>query len=98
MLTRIGLSSALALASASSPHGYQSTGLSLCCSRYGLVSFASRFATGCSLSLPRGMGVGPVRLGTHAGCRPDIASRVVERVPYVVGNESRHTAVYGVVT
>src|SRR6185503_14248903 len=38
----MGLSSVFALASASSPHGYQSTGLCACCSRYGLVSFARR--------------------------------------------------------
>ena len=45
MLTRIGLSSSRALASASSPHGYQSTGFSACWSRYGLVSVARRFGT-----------------------------------------------------
>jgi tRNA modification GTPase len=38
------LSSALALAKASSPHGYQSTGLDLCCNRYGLVALASLFS------------------------------------------------------
>ena len=37
------MSSARARANASSPHGYQSTGLSLCCCRYGLVSSARRF-------------------------------------------------------
>src|SRR5215213_3595603 len=36
------MSSSRARPRASSPHGYQSTGLSLCCSRYGLVSPASR--------------------------------------------------------
>ena len=35
-----------ARASASSPHGYQSTGLSLCCCRYGEVSPASRLDIG----------------------------------------------------
>src|SRR5919202_3373141 len=45
----MGLSSSRALPSASSPHGYQSTGLSLCCSRYGLVSFANLLAM---MSLP----------------------------------------------
>ena len=35
MLRKTGLSSLSALANASSHHGYQSTGLSLCCSRYG---------------------------------------------------------------
>src|ERR1044072_3199241 len=38
----MGRSSAFARSSASGPQGYQSTGLSLCCSRYGLVSFARR--------------------------------------------------------
>src|SRR5436305_4949740 len=42
-LNSTGLSSVLARSNASSPHGYQSTGLSLCCRRYGLVSSASRF-------------------------------------------------------
>src|SRR6266540_1765089 len=39
----IGLSSVRARSSASSPHGYQSTGFAACWSRYGLVSFARRF-------------------------------------------------------
>src|SRR5215211_9286499 len=51
MLTRIGLSSVRAFSSASDPHGNQSTGLSLCWSRYGLVSFARRFAKERSLSV-----------------------------------------------
>src|SRR5881275_2331270 len=38
----IGLSSRFAAANASGPQGYQSTGLSLCWRRYGLVSWASR--------------------------------------------------------
>ena len=33
----MGFSSARARANASSPHGYQKTGLAACCSRYGLV-------------------------------------------------------------
>ena len=41
---KIGLSSARAFAKASSPHGYQSTGLSLCWRRYGDVSRARRLA------------------------------------------------------
>src|SRR6266852_726416 len=45
MLSRIGRSSVRARASASSPHGYQSTGLSACCSRYGLVSQLRRLVT-----------------------------------------------------
>ena len=40
----IGLSFAAASWSASGPHGRQSTGLSLCWRRYGLVSSASRLA------------------------------------------------------
>ena len=39
---KIGRSSSLARASASGPHGNQSTGLFACWSRYGLVSPASR--------------------------------------------------------
>src|SRR5512145_809785 len=39
-----GLSSARARANASSPHGYQSTGLCACCSRYGLLSRARRLS------------------------------------------------------
>src|SRR5258705_11197921 len=42
--SRMGLSSALARSIASGPHGYQSTGLCACCSRYGLVSVARRLA------------------------------------------------------
>src|SRR6266446_603819 len=38
----MGLSSCFAFSSASSPHGYQSTGLCACWSRYGLVSLESR--------------------------------------------------------
>src|SRR3954454_10251805 len=41
--SRIGTSRRRDSASASSPHGYQSTGLSACWRRYGLVSFARRF-------------------------------------------------------
>src|SRR5215208_3147348 len=57
----MGRSSSRARRSASSSHGYQSTGLSLCWSRYGLVSFASLLAI---LSLPyapeRGFRRGPL--------------------------------------
>ena len=48
--SRIGRSSSRARASASSPQGNQSTGLSLCWSRYGEVSWASRFAISRRLS------------------------------------------------
>src|SRR3990172_9850719 len=43
ILRKMGLSSSLARLSASGPQGYQSTGLSLCCSRYGELDCASRF-------------------------------------------------------
>src|SRR3954449_486689 len=61
MERKIGLSSARALASASWPHGYQSTGLCACCSRYGETSCARRFV----MALPqvaghRGQGAGGV--------------------------------------
>src|SRR5262249_20389512 len=41
--SRTGTSRRFASANASSDHGHQSTGLSACCSRYGLVAFPSRF-------------------------------------------------------
>src|SRR5947208_3240677 len=44
MLRKIGRFSARAFASASGPHGYQSTGLCACCRKYGLVSWIRRFA------------------------------------------------------
>src|SRR5690349_21119679 len=44
MLSRIGRFSSRARASASGLHGYQSTGLFACWSRYGLVSCARRLA------------------------------------------------------
>ncbi len=56
MLRRIGLSCSRAAANASSPQGYQSTGLSACCSRYGLVSFFSRLAKALSSQAPCGCG------------------------------------------
>src|SRR3954471_7490668 len=46
---RIGTSRSRARSSASSPHGYQSTGFSACWRRYGLVSFERRFGTGNTL-------------------------------------------------
>src|SRR6266540_427745 len=42
---KIGLPSVRARSNASSPHGYQSTGLSRCWCRYGLVSWPKRFVT-----------------------------------------------------
>ena len=45
----MGLFSRRACANASSPHGYQSTGLFACWSRYGLVSPAKRLGT-CGLT------------------------------------------------
>ena len=46
------MSSPRARANASSPHGYQSTGLWACCSRYGLVSPASRFGRSLGHAAP----------------------------------------------
>ena len=45
MLRKIGTSRDCAAASASCPHGYQSTGLCACCNRYGLISLIRRFGT-----------------------------------------------------
>src|ERR1022692_2448053 len=42
MLRKIGFCSAFAFAKASSPQGYQSTGLYACSSKYGLFSLMSR--------------------------------------------------------
>ena len=50
MERKIGLSSALALAKASSPHGYQSTGLWACWSKYGLFWWIRRLVKGCDPS------------------------------------------------
>src|SRR5262249_17668462 len=49
MEMKIGLFSAFALASASSPQGYQSTGLWACWRRFGLAEWISRFEndSGC---------------------------------------------------
>src|SRR5690606_41660756 len=49
ILIRRSLFSALALASASSPQGNQSTGLWACCNRYGLVSWMSRLVWACDI-------------------------------------------------
>ena len=48
-----GTSRRRASANASGDHCHQSTGLSACCSRYGLVAFASRFAMTSTLSNER---------------------------------------------
>src|SRR5712692_9357324 len=42
MERKIGLSSRRAFSNASSPHGYQSTGLWACCNKYGLFSLIKR--------------------------------------------------------
>src|SRR3954470_24950290 len=47
-----GLFSSRALAKASAPHGYQSTGLSWCWRRYGELSPARRFTTTLPLGCP----------------------------------------------
>src|SRR6187401_794767 len=70
--SRIGLFSFFAVAKASSPHGYQSTGLSACWRRYGLVSFARRFGIGEKLP---GLG----RVGLRAGDGREPASPGTER-------------------
>src|SRR6266404_384530 len=51
MLRRIGLFSLLAFSNASSPHGYQSTGLWACWSRYGLVSWIKRLVCAVAIEL-----------------------------------------------
>ncbi len=43
MLKKMGLSSPRAFCNASGSQGYQSTGLYMCCRRYGLVSLIKRF-------------------------------------------------------
>lgn len=53
-----------ASSNASSPHGNQSTGLCWCCSRYGLVSLASRFV--CNFYCPLGERY-EASTGTHRG-------------------------------
>ena len=66
----MGLFSRCARASAASPQGYQSTGLSACCSKYGLVSAAR------SIALHRS---GPRRLE----CAPSISRSTFHvRLPY----------------
>src|SRR5918998_1491566 len=71
-----GLSSAAARANASSPQGYQSTGLSACWRRYGLVSSAKRF-----IGPPR---TDPPCLGLRccAAWRPRRGAEVTVLVPY----------------
>ncbi len=48
---KMGLFSLFAFSNASSPQGYQSTGLEACCSKYGLWEFASRFWCFISLAI-----------------------------------------------
>src|SRR4051812_16523310 len=50
--SRIGTPRSRAAANASSPHCHQSTGLSLCWRRYGLVASARRLGTASTLSRP----------------------------------------------
>src|SRR6266404_6854538 len=70
METRIGLPSERALAKASSPHGYQSTGLWACWSRYGLVSRARRLSL-TALSWSAGEGQRAHRGRHHAVTHAD---------------------------
>src|SRR5262249_2478871 len=68
MLRKIGRSSCLARASASAPHGYQSTGLWTCCRGDGLVSGARWVVGGpCWLldDFAGGNGTPPVRIGVE---------------------------------
>jgi len=55
---------------ASGPHGYQSTGLSACCCRYGLVSAASRLGMSGTLT-PLGSPTAPGGSVTDMECRLD---------------------------
>src|SRR4051794_22583456 len=59
METSSGLSNRRASAKASSPHSHQSTGLSLCCRRYGLVAPASRLAILTTSRMPTSVVVCP---------------------------------------
>src|SRR5438067_4813975 len=78
----MGLSSCCAFCRASSPHGYQSTGLWACCRRYGLVSLISRLGIGPrfgessepGLDYPRS--APSDRRSLDASSRPTIAPRI----------------------
>src|SRR3954451_23109163 len=59
METSSGLANRRASAKASSPHSHQSTGLSLCCRRYGLVAPASRLAILTTSRMPTSVVVCP---------------------------------------
>src|SRR5207244_2757823 len=72
---KIGLSSSLALRSASGPHGCQSTGLCACWSRYGLVSFPRRFGRRLG-GRPSGFSIG----SSSSVATRDRLDRRVERV------------------
>src|SRR5882757_7218384 len=66
--SRMGLLARLASASASVPQDHQSTGLCLCCSRYGLVSRASRFSwavSGDDDMFQCALGFKPHNIGSH---------------------------------
>src|ERR1700730_11738033 len=80
--SRIGLPVLRACASASSPHGYQSTRLSACCCRYGLVSLARRL--GMSQEVMRAKGFGNA---DERRCSAD------ERTPEWVMYISRHVII-----
>ena len=73
--SRTGTSRARAAAKASSDHGHQSTGLSACCSRYGLVAFFSRLAMFPSWGLAARAGPPGGTLAAH----PPDPVRVCER-------------------
>src|SRR4051794_34467339 len=65
-----GLSSARAFANASSPHGYQSTGLCACWRRYGEVSFPRRFMFLESMPTYAACAAKPPRYGVRAARPP----------------------------
>ena len=90
----MGRSSSLARPSASAPHGYQSTGLCACCSRYGLVSPASRLAwrtwggtAGAAVPAPGGGGAGSRAPAACAAAACAAASRApASRAPATCGS------------
>src|SRR5690606_12922457 len=81
MLRRTGLSSRRAVENASSPHGNQSTGLCACCSRYGLVSRASRLARGDSVVESVGGVMVAARRKLRSGSAGDIPTDQSEVAP-----------------
>src|SRR5829696_8671122 len=89
--SRIGRSSSRARRSASSPQGYQSTGLSLCWRRYGELSSASRFgipeeathgrAENASVYADAALPLQRIRV-SHADCRGRTGEEASYRSPF----------------